>query len=140
LDQISDTGTIRSREYPAWDLTGDSLLEWALVDHRDSCYVYGFSPVGVAHGTAGESGGGRPTPSLCPNPSSGSLSIVLARAGCGERSIVSIFDVSGRLMRSLAVAQSAPAELGPVVWDGTDGSGGPAAGGLPSACPGGGVS
>jgi hypothetical protein len=43
LHQQQDTGSLRPNRFPIWDLNNDLYPEWILVDHWDTCYIYGYN-------------------------------------------------------------------------------------------------
>ncbi|MFO8183331.1 MAG: FG-GAP-like repeat-containing protein, partial [Candidatus Aegiribacteria sp.] len=94
-------------------------------------YVYAVEGdtlyTGLAQGQEGPAVSG-PTLSCGPNPFGGLLS-VRYRGDTGDMASLEVYDLSGRLVRSFGGLEL-DGSLNELVWDGRDGSGSPAAGGV----------
>jgi len=131
VDAGPDYMVMATRVYEVWGRTGDPYYGWYPCPPQDARGAWGV--VGPAEGTvevsAGSGEAGSCVISAWPNPSSGKVWILLRTSYETSGGALNIFDVRGRLIRSINVGRTGPGGR-IVTWDLTDSQGRPVKSGV----------
>jgi hypothetical protein len=100
-----------------YDIDGNGLSE-VVISGNNETRIYEYIPPGIKEGK--ETGHPNQVISISPNPFSNCVSIKICTKDNAKAISMSIFDVSGRLVKDFQLPTSESSDTRTILWDGTD--------------------